>query len=341
MSAYRGSRTTPRQGRPVLAIGLIAGLAIALGFILGSIFNRDDGETAGGSPSASASASAPASGSASIAPSAVASASASAAPAASAPAPVVAAPGGVIPPGSVVRVLTDGLRMRERPSTESTLVDNLPVDQLLLVGYAAQRSDWGPIQRRGLRLVPGHPAGRADRSAATLRRPTRHDQCRGLGCGRRRHGGLHPAPRPALPAPTGEPGHPGGDAALGTARVLRPGADHAGGNVRMRRLRGHRPRHVRAGLARTTDSHRLPVGGPERTDRTVLRCGSRPTGRPPPTAGQILRVVGHFDDPAAGSCAISPGEPPVPLDPLVAALYCREQFVVESIEVTGTDPDFP
>jgi len=66
-----------------------------------------------------------------------------------------------------------------------------------------------------------------------------------------------------------------------------------------------------------------------------------PSGPPPPAVGQIVRVVGHFDDPAAGSCTISPGEPPVPLDPLATGLYCREQFVVESFEVTGTDPDFP
>ncbi len=138
----------------MLAIGLISGLAIALGFILGAIFNGDDGEAGGriaigrrlgigsgvrvGLDRAVA----------------AASASASAAPAASAPAPVVAAPGGVIPPGSIVRVLTDGLRMREQPSTESTLVDNLPVDQLLLVGYAAQRSDWGPISAEGFAWYP-------------------------------------------------------------------------------------------------------------------------------------------------------------------------------------------
>ena len=168
MSAYRGSRTTPRQGRPVLAIGLIAGLAIALGFILGSIFNGEDGETASGSPSASALASAPASESASIAPSAAASPSASGAPGPSAPAPVVAAPEGLIPPGSVVRVLTDGLRMREEPSTESTLVADLPVDELLVVGYAPPRSDWGPVSAGGFAWYPVHRDG-DDRIAAAAR----------------------------------------------------------------------------------------------------------------------------------------------------------------------------
>ena len=44
--------------------------------------------------------------------------------------------------------------MREQPSTESTLVDNLPVDQLLLVGYAAQRSEVGPISAEGFAWYP-------------------------------------------------------------------------------------------------------------------------------------------------------------------------------------------
>jgi hypothetical protein len=38
---------------------------------------------------------------------------------------------------------------------------------------------------------------------------------------------------------------------------------------------------------------------------------------------------------------VSPGEPPAPIDARVAELFCREQFVVESLTVTGTDPDFP
>jgi len=55
----------------------------------------------------------------------------------------------------------------------------------------------------------------------------------------------------------------------------------------------------------------------------------------------MVRVTGHFSDPASTTCVIQgPGEPPVPIDPVIAELYCREQFVVESIEVIGSDPDF-
>ncbi|MGH2417312.1 MAG: peptidoglycan-binding protein, partial [Candidatus Limnocylindria bacterium] len=70
MSAYRAARTEPRRGRPVLAIGLIVIVAVTLGFLLGIIFRRDDGETAQESPSASPSASV----AASVAPSVSASA---------------------------------------------------------------------------------------------------------------------------------------------------------------------------------------------------------------------------------------------------------------------------
>jgi len=42
----------------------------------------------------------------------------------------------------------------------------------------------------------------------------------------------------------------------------------------------------------------------------------------------LLHIVGHFDDPAAGSCAPSP---PVTLDDLAAVLACRTLYVVERI----------
>jgi hypothetical protein len=65
------------------------------------------------------------------------------------------------------------------------------------------------------------------------------------------------------------------------------------------------------------------------------------SGLASPTGGSIARVVGHFDDPAATTCTFD-GAGLVPeIDPVVFELYCREQFVVESHEVIGTDPDFP
>ena len=66
-----------------------------------------------------------------------------------------------------------------------------------------------------------------------------------------------------------------------------------------------------------------------------------PGGPEQPEHGRILRVVGHFDDPNAVGCTVAPGEPPVPLNATAAELFCREQFVVESVEEIGIHPDFP
>ena len=340
MSAYRGSRTTPRQGRPVLAIGLIAGLAIALGFILGSVFRGEDGETAGGSPSIGASASAVASGSASVAPSPSASASASAAPAASAPAPVVAAPEGFIPPGSIVRVLTDGLRMREEASTASTLVDNLPVDQLLLVGYAAQRSDWGPISAGGFAWYPVVRLGEATDPPPLSEGPLVTTSAAGwVAAGDETEAYIQLL----------EPRCPTRPVTLATLEAMQPWEQLACFGAEQITLEGtfgcggcggfFAGTFEPSWLASPVNGAFLSVDPNARLGPLTLRFA--PGGPAMPAEGQILRVVGHFDDPAAGGCAVSPGETPVPVDARAAELYCRSQFVVESLEVTGTDPDFP
>jgi hypothetical protein len=68
-----------------------------------------------------------------------------------------------------------------------------------------------------------------------------------------------------------------------------------------------------------------------------------------PVEGSIIRVVGHFDDPAATTCQIIPGDqvtpggvgPGVPADSRAAIMYCRERFVVDSYVPIGTDPSYP
>jgi hypothetical protein len=62
----------------------------------------------------------------------------------------------------------------------------------------------------------------------------------------------------------------------------------------------------------------------------------------PTVGGSILRVGGHFNDPAATTCVISwMGYQYAESLAGTAELYCREQFVADSYEVVGTDPDFP
>jgi hypothetical protein len=53
------------------------------------------------------------------------------------------------------------------------------------------------------------------------------------------------------------------------------------------------------------------------------------------TDGQPIRITGHFDDPAASSCRMAPGDPPVPEPDELAIIYCRERFVATSVELLG------
>ena len=69
----------------------------------------------------------------------------------------------------------------------------------------------------------------------------------------------------------------------------------------------------------------------------------RPSGPTPPAAGSIIRVTVHVDDARSTRCTMAElgeGETLVPVDPATAVLFCREQLVVDSYEVLGTDPDF-
>jgi hypothetical protein len=72
-----------------------------------------------------------------------------------------------------------------------------------------------------------------------------------------------------------------------------------------------------------------------------------PDGPTAPPVASVVRVRGHFDDAAADTCAISvidplePGGDALITIPAEAAhLACAQQFVVESVEVLGTDPGF-
>lgn len=69
----------------------------------------------------------------------------------------------------------------------------------------------------------------------------------------------------------------------------------------------------------------------------------RPSGPARPAAGSIIRVTVHVDDARSSRCSIreaGEGDTLIPVDPATAALFCREQLVVDSYEVLGTDPDF-
>lgn len=324
----------------MLAIGLIVVVAVVLGFLLGLIFgDRDDGAGQGSlspSPSASVSAStAPAS----AAPSA--SAAVSVSPDASAPPPVVAAPDGLIPPGSAVRVLIDGLRMRESPSTTAAPVENLPVGRLLAVGHSRNRGDFGPIQADGFAWYPVIIIPDATELPPLSAGPILLEA---VGYGWVAAGdGTEPYIQLV------EPRCPARPVNLAVVEAMLPWEQLACFGAEPMTLEGTFGCGVCSGIFPGTFEPAwlaFPFSGAFLSGDPNARVGPfamrfAPGGPAQPPHGRILRVVGHFDDPGALGCTVAPGEPPVPLDAIAAELYCREQFVVESIEETGTDPDFP
>lgn len=338
MSAYRPARTParpPRRGRPVLAIGLISILAIGLGFLLGSLFGNRSNEAAGGSPTLSPSVSA----AASVAGSA--SAQASVAPSASAPAPVVAAPDGLIPPGSAVRVLVDGLRMREAPSTGAALVEDLPLDSLLAVGFVHLRDDWGPVLAEGFEWYP------VIRLGDLTDPPPLSDGPMMPGDGR--SGWVASGDETEDYVALLEPRCPVRPVDLASVEAMLPWEHLACFGAEQVTLDGTFGCGGCGGFyAGTFEPSWLafPFTGAFLSADANARVGPfdmhfAPSGPDQPPHGSIVRVTGHFDDAAARGCTVSPGEPPTPVDARTDELYCREQFVVEILEVIGTDPDFP
>jgi hypothetical protein len=86
----------------------------------------------------------------------------------------------------------------------------------------------------------------------------------------------------------------------------------------------------------------LSINASERLGPLALRFP--PGGAAEPAAGSIIRVTVHVDDSRATKCTMS--EPSdsgaqIPVDPRTAVFRCREELVVESLEVLGADPSFP
>lgn len=321
----------------MLAVGLIVIVAVIIGFLLGLIFRGPDGEAGQGSPSASASASV----AAPVSSAPVASVPASVSPAASAPPPVVAAPEGLIPPGSAVRVQIDGLRMRESPSTAATLVEDLAVGRLLAVGHSRNRGDFGPVEADGFAWYPVIAIPDATELPPLSAGPILLEA---VG-----YGWVAAGDGTEAYVQLVEPRCPVRPVNLAIVEAMLPWEHLACFGAEQMTLEGTFGCGVCSGIFPGTFEPAwlaFPFSGAFLSGDPNARIGPfamrfAPGGPAQPVHGRILRVVGHFDDPNATGCTVAPGEPPVPLDATAAELFCREQFVVESIEETGIDPDFP
>jgi hypothetical protein len=86
----------------------------------------------------------------------------------------------------------------------------------------------------------------------------------------------------------------------------------------------------------------LSVNPAERLGPLAVRFP--PSGPSEPAAGTIIRVTVHVDDSRATKCTMAEPDDSGAMhavDARTAVLQCREQLVVESFEVLGTDPSFP
>jgi hypothetical protein len=341
------STTSPPASRrtPIIIGGVVVILAVVAGLLLASVLGRPSGTASGdGSPTPVPSVAAPSDSPEPSQPAESPEPSGSPidAPAPSddpGPSPVVEAPDGVLPPGAYVRVIVDSLRVREGPTTDAAEVVTLPNGAVVLLGYSAYHPGFGPVEADGFTWYPVS---------------------------------IFDGNEPATPGT-----YPTDETARGWAAV----DDGSGAFVELVAPRCSEGDPDLAFLESLSEWERLACYGDRPlTLEGVLGCGGcgglfpgifepewlaspmnydllsvdpsqhlgpfmtywSPDGPARPDAGSIVRITGHFDDPAAEGCRVAPGDPePTDIDPVVGELYCRSHFVVEGVEVIGVDEDLP
>lgn len=252
---------------------------------------------------------------------------------------MVQAPEGLIPPGSIARVVTDGLRLRAEPSTSASTLATLANGDLLAVGYSYMQPDWGPVDADGFGWYPVRPLGSRELPPVPSEPFAPGDDLGWVAAGSEGQAFLELMP----------PRCTEGDPDLATLQTLMPWEQLACYGNRSLTIEGtfgcggcggFRPGTFEpAWLASPINVDPLSIDASQRMGPMTLSFP--PDGPERPEAASIIRVTGHFDDPAAAECTVAPGDPPVARDQRTAQLYCRARFVVESFEVLGTDEDFP
>jgi hypothetical protein len=262
--------------------------------------------------------------------------------------PVVTPPPGILPPGSTATVVVDGLNLREGPSTTATVVATLAKGDTVTVLHDIENPL--PVIVSGVSwywVWYEVPAGAAQR----------------LGWVAAGEGGLA-----YLEPPTGETCDdlPGDGVTL--AQLIEAGAWHrlaCLGNAPLT-LTGVIDFHCQGGLRHGTyepawmvdwcpfqtltpeetvntcdnyDCASSTKPGPTTLDQYTLDMVAAPGGPSVQPRGTIVRVTGHFDDPASATCRIEPGSDSSSDSSGAwsgaSELLCREQFVVTQIEKLG------
>ena len=238
-------------------------------------------------------------------------------------------------PSTGVRVIVDGLRIREEPSTEAGILAGLDSGDVLVLGSLP-------------RLIDGRVWYFASRVAEDGEMPDRlpPEEDRPQGWVAVRDGETdYVEPLPPRPCP-GVVSLETVTELLGTERL----ACFGGSSIALKGVYGcggcggftpgeFSPRW----LTHPFVAEQLSVDPPADWAHVILRI--RPDGPDKPEQASIVRVVGHFDDPASERCELSVSvdgtEALVRVPERFAVAVCRDEFVLESYEVLGTDPDFP
>jgi hypothetical protein len=323
-----------------LIIGAVV-LAVLVLFLVLVLLDGGDGEETGTQTSPSPGNSSVATGSGAPPSSVAATGTPAVTPAPTPPPPVVAAPAGILPVGSVVEVTADELRIRQAPATSSPIVTSVGVGELLFLPTNANAI--GPVETGGfLWYVVLHVPGYRDWPNPAQGDPPLSGW---VAAGSATESFLSLAPSEC---PAGEPhiamlySMTPWDrvACFGERPLTVEGTFGCGG------CGGEAP-----GIF-TPDwlAHPLNfnVFGPSwstpiaTVENLVLRVAPELPQLAPEQAGSILRVTGHFNDARSVDCVVAPGEPGLEraANELAAEWYCREQFVVDTWEVIGTDPAY-
>ncbi len=261
--------------------------------------------------------------------------------------PVIANPDGVLPPGGVLRVIADALRVRDHGLLDSGERYLLQRGDLVVVGPTWGFGAFGPAEEDGYTWIPVGVLGTDE-----------------------------------LPEPGGQPLEfvergwvAVGDGDTEWLELLdprctddEPTLQHVSSLTEWERLACYGDRQLTfegvlgcggcgglvpgtftpEWLASPMNYDLLSVEPQDLIGPMVMHWSPDGQARPSTNGvAPILRVTGHFDDAAAADCSITfefstfgvQGE--TPIDPAVAELYCRANFVVDTYEVIGEDVDFP
>lgn len=341
--------TAPESPPPwATVIGVV--LLVVLLIVLFLIITGNDGDPAASpSPSIAASAALP---SASVAASVEASAPApsaaapSAAPSQPSSPTAVAPPEGILPVGSMVEVVADGLRLRDEPTTGGAEVATLAAGEVLYLISGA--TALGPVEADGYswyyamhtpgyRDWPLNPPGSGDGPSGD----PRVSGWFAAGSGGEEFVELLPARCPVGTDIDGLYAATAWErlACLGEQQLTVEGTYGCGG------CGGLAPGTFEPEWLAGPNFHTFTppwADLPPVVEQMVLHVPPDVPELGSEQAGSVLRVTGHFNDARSADCAIAAGEPgqELPANDLAAEWYCRLGFVVETWEVVGTDPDW-